>query len=166
MDATRLDAIPLFAGLTLDQRASVAGSCDELVTEAGSTLVQEGDFGYGMFAITSGTADVIIDGAVVRTLGPGDMFGEIAVLSLDPFGKPVPDLPVGLADYATAVRVHGDDISPERHPGAAAEHAAGLGGHGLGVEGLPDPERSERVGRRERAARRRRQRPDRGSRRR
>lgn len=81
MDATRLDAIPLFAWLTLDQRASVAGSCDELVTEAGSTLVQEGDFGYGMFAITSGTADVIIDGAVVRTLGPGDMFGEIAVLS-------------------------------------------------------------------------------------
>jgi uncharacterized protein (TIGR03089 family) len=47
--------------------------------------------------------------------------GEIAVLSLDPFGKPVPDLPVGLADYATAVRVHGDDISPERHPGAAME---------------------------------------------
>ena len=43
--------------------------------------MQEGDFGYGMFAITSGTADVIIDGAVVRTLGPGDIFGEIAVLS-------------------------------------------------------------------------------------
>jgi CRP-like cAMP-binding protein len=81
MDATRLDAIPLFAGLTLDQRASVASACDELSVEAGSTLVQEGDFGYGVFAITSGTADVIIDGAVVRTLGPGDMFGEIAVLS-------------------------------------------------------------------------------------
>ena len=81
MDAARLDAIPLFAGLTLDQRASVAGACDELSVEAGSTLVQEGDFGYGMFAITSGTADVIIEGAVVRTLGPGDMFGEIAVLS-------------------------------------------------------------------------------------
>ena len=81
MDAARLDAIPLFAGLTLDQRASVARACDELAVEAGSTLVQEGDFGYGMFAITSGTADVVIDGAVVRTLGPGDMFGEIAVLS-------------------------------------------------------------------------------------
>jgi len=47
--------------------------------------------------------------------------GEIAVLSLDPFGKPVPDLPVGVTDYATAVRVHGDDISPERHPGAALD---------------------------------------------
>ena len=80
MDAAQLDAIPLFAELTLDQRASVASSCEELSAEAGSTLVQEGDFGYGMFAITDGTADVIIDGAVVRALGPGDRFGEIAVL--------------------------------------------------------------------------------------
>ncbi|KUI31167.1 acetyl-CoA synthetase [Mycobacterium sp. IS-1496] len=45
--------------------------------------------------------------------------GEIAVLSLDPFGRPVPDLPVGLTDYATAVRVHGDQITPERAPGPA-----------------------------------------------
>ena len=45
--------------------------------------------------------------------------GEIAVLSLDPFGKPAPDLPVGVTDYATAVRVHGDQISPERQPGPA-----------------------------------------------
>jgi CRP-like cAMP-binding protein len=81
MDSAQLDVIPLFAGLTLDQRSSVAGSCGEHAVDAGSTLVQEGDFGYGMFAITSGTADVIIDGAAVRTLGPGDMFGEIAVLS-------------------------------------------------------------------------------------
>lgn len=33
---------------------------------------------------------------------------EIAVLSMDPFGRPVPDLDPGLTDYATAVRVHGD----------------------------------------------------------
>lgn len=45
--------------------------------------------------------------------------GEIAVASLDPFGKPVPDLPVGLTDYATAVRVHGDQIVPESSPGPA-----------------------------------------------
>ena len=47
--------------------------------------------------------------------------GEVAVLSLDAFGKPVPDLGVGVTDYATAVRVHGDQISPERHPGAALD---------------------------------------------
>jgi uncharacterized protein (TIGR03089 family) len=47
--------------------------------------------------------------------------GEIAVLSLDAFGKPVADLPVGVTDYATSVRVHGDQVSPERHPGPALD---------------------------------------------
>ncbi|KZS55194.1 TIGR03089 family protein [Mycobacterium ostraviense] len=50
------------------------------------------------------------------TVQPG---GEVAVLSLDPFGRPVPDLPIGVTDYATAVRVHGDQIVAERHPGPA-----------------------------------------------
>ncbi len=45
--------------------------------------------------------------------------GEVAVLSLDPFGRPAPDLPVAVTDYATAVRVHGDQIVAERHPGPA-----------------------------------------------
>ncbi|MGB8387603.1 TIGR03089 family protein [Mycobacterium sp.] len=49
--------------------------------------------------------------------------GEVAVLSLDPFGRPSnqgrPDLPIGVTDYATAVRVHGDHIVPERRPGPA-----------------------------------------------
>jgi uncharacterized protein (TIGR03089 family) len=48
---------------------------------------------------------------------------EVAVLSLDPFGRPATiggsDLPIGVTDYATAVRVHGDQIVPERHPGPA-----------------------------------------------
>jgi uncharacterized protein (TIGR03089 family) len=45
--------------------------------------------------------------------------GEVAVLSLDPFGRPAPELPIGVTDYATAVRVHGDQIVAERHPGPA-----------------------------------------------
>jgi len=45
--------------------------------------------------------------------------GEVAVLSLDAFGRPAPDLPFGVTDYATAVRVHGDQIVPERNPGPA-----------------------------------------------
>ena len=81
MDAASLDSIPLFAGLTLDQRATVAEACAELTVEAATTLVREGDFGHGAFAILSGTADVVHDDEVLRSLGPGDMFGEIAVLS-------------------------------------------------------------------------------------
>ena len=45
--------------------------------------------------------------------------GEVVALSLDPFGRPVDDLPVGVTDYATSVRVHGDQIVPERQPGPA-----------------------------------------------
>ncbi len=45
--------------------------------------------------------------------------GEVVALSLDPFGKPVADLPIGVTDYATSVRVHGDQIVPERAPGPA-----------------------------------------------
>jgi uncharacterized protein (TIGR03089 family) len=55
------------------------------------------------------------DSALTDT-APG---GEVAVLSLDAFGRPAPDLPIGVTDYATAVRVHGDQIVPERHPGPA-----------------------------------------------
>ena len=50
------------------------------------------------------------------SLEPG---GEVAVLSLDPFGRPACDLPIGVTDYATAVRVHADQIVPERRPGPA-----------------------------------------------
>jgi uncharacterized protein (TIGR03089 family) len=49
----------------------------------------------------------------------GTAADEVAVLSLDAFGRPAPDLPIGVTDYATAVRVHGDQIVAERDPGPA-----------------------------------------------
>ncbi|WP_430333561.1 TIGR03089 family protein [Rhodococcus sp. ACT016] len=50
---------------------------------------------------------------------------EVAVLSLDAFGRPVPDLPVGVTDYATAVRVHGDQFR------AVASGPTALDGRGV-----------------------------------
>lgn len=61
--------------------------------------------------------------------------GEVAVLSLDAFGKGYDDLPVGVTDYATAVRVHGDQVVPERNPGPALE--------GRSVDDVLDEARSE-----------------------
>ena len=81
MDAAELETIPLFADLTLDQRASVASVCDTLEVDEGTVLVRAGDFGHAVFAIRSGTADVVLDDVVINTLGPGDYFGEIAVMS-------------------------------------------------------------------------------------
>lgn len=64
--------------------------------------------------------------------------GEVAVLSLDPFGRAAENLPVGVTDYATAVRVHGDQIVAERRPGPA------LAGRSV-EEVLADCERSART---------------------
>jgi CPA2 family monovalent cation:H+ antiporter-2 len=81
MTEATLEAIPLFAKLPADRRDQLAGVCTELDVEAGAILIQEGDFGYAMFAILAGTAEVTQDGEHIRTLQPGDVFGEIAVLS-------------------------------------------------------------------------------------
>ena len=80
-------------------------------------------------------------GAEVATVGPADVAlctaprlddadeavgaGEIAVLSLDAFGRAVPDLPFGITDYATAVRAQGDQVTPERRPGPALDGQSG-----------------------------------------
>jgi len=81
MDAADLAALPLFGELSGEQLGRIATACEELEIEDGTVLLREGDFGHAVFAIRSGTADVIRDGAVVNTLGPGDYFGEIAVMS-------------------------------------------------------------------------------------
>lgn len=81
MDPTQLAEIPLFADLGPDRLERVAAACNELDVEEGATLLREGDYGYSLFAVTAGTAEVLQEGVVIRTLGPGDVFGEIAVLS-------------------------------------------------------------------------------------
>ena len=80
MDAAGIGAIAVFADLDEMQRSCVAEACRELDVAEGTTLTEEGEFGYAMFAVTEGTADVCKDGELVRTVGPGDVFGEIAVL--------------------------------------------------------------------------------------
>jgi CRP/FNR family transcriptional regulator, cyclic AMP receptor protein len=81
MDGSGLTTIPLFASLAETERSRLAEVCSRVDVEAGTTLVHEGDFGYAMYAIVSGSADVTKDGSVLRSLGPGDVFGEIAILS-------------------------------------------------------------------------------------
>jgi len=81
MDPARIRAIPLFADLSSEDVEQVAAVASELALEAGTTLTQEGEFGHALFAIERGTADVLANGHVVRTVGPGDVIGEIAVLA-------------------------------------------------------------------------------------
>jgi CRP/FNR family transcriptional regulator, cyclic AMP receptor protein len=79
VEPAAIKSISVFAGLDDDACAHVATACQNVEVEAGTTLTEEGDFGYAMFAVLEGTAEVYKDGALLRTLGPGDVFGEIAV---------------------------------------------------------------------------------------
>lgn len=79
-----------------------------------------GAWWIGAEVVLSGSADLAL--CTSERLDEADEAvagGEVAVLSLDPFGKPAPDLPIGVTDYATAVRVHGDQYTAEVRPGAA-----------------------------------------------
>jgi monovalent cation:H+ antiporter, CPA1 family len=81
LDAARLRVIPLFAGLGEPELAAVAAVASEVEAVEGQMLTTEGDFGHALYAIETGTAEVRRDGALVRVLGPGDPFGEIAVIA-------------------------------------------------------------------------------------
>ena len=82
MDGSRLSAaIPLVAGLTDRELATVASAASEVSAEEGQSLAAEGDFGHALYVIESGTATVTADGEPLRELGTGDVFGEIAVLA-------------------------------------------------------------------------------------
>jgi CRP/FNR family transcriptional regulator, cyclic AMP receptor protein len=80
MDPARLKSIPLFAELTDRDREQVARWADELDVAEGKHLVDEGRFAHEFFVIEEGTADVRHGDETISRLGPGDFFGEIALV--------------------------------------------------------------------------------------
>ena len=81
VDASRLAAIPLFADLSHGDLAAIGESAIEINADTGETLATQGDLGHAMFAIESGTGEVTANGKQLATLGPGDVFGEVAVVA-------------------------------------------------------------------------------------
>jgi CRP/FNR family transcriptional regulator, cyclic AMP receptor protein len=81
MDPDHLKTIPLFSSLSEKALNTVAVFASETSVSAGKRLVHEGDYSYDLIAIESGTADVIKGGEVIGSLGPGDVFGEMGVLT-------------------------------------------------------------------------------------
>ena len=71
---------PLFADLSDGELARVADVVEEKRVVRGAVLAREGEFAYHLVVVAEGTAEVTIGGEVVRTLEPGDTFGEIGVV--------------------------------------------------------------------------------------
>jgi len=76
-----IEKIPLFSDLENRELEQIAGSMKERRFAAGQTVATEGEQGVGFFVIESGTAKVSVGGKERRTLGPGDYFGEIALIA-------------------------------------------------------------------------------------
>jgi MFS family permease len=77
---TALRAVEMFAPLPAPTLEALAMSLARVDVPAGETLFRQGDHGDRFYIIESGEVEIEIDGRVVNVLGPGDHFGEIALL--------------------------------------------------------------------------------------
>ncbi len=76
----RLAAVPLFADLDNDELEAVAALGTDIDVDEGRVLAKEGAVGTEAFLILSGSASCTRDGEEIASFGPGDFFGEMALL--------------------------------------------------------------------------------------
>ena len=77
-----LAQVPLFSDLNKRQLRKLASGFKEKSFAPGRTVVREGHMdGVGFFVITEGRAAVSVSGSNVAIIGPGDYFGELAMLT-------------------------------------------------------------------------------------
>ena len=84
---TKADALarcPFFEGLSRGELLELAKVTEDMEVEEGKVLTREGQSGSEFFVIVDGEVSVTKDGQEIRTLGPGDFFGEIALLEDTP----------------------------------------------------------------------------------
>jgi CRP/FNR family transcriptional regulator, cyclic AMP receptor protein len=79
--AELLQQVPIFSDLDKKELDRIAASMKPRTFGAGETVTAEGQTGVGFFVIESGEATVTVHGDERRKLGPGDYFGEVALLN-------------------------------------------------------------------------------------
>jgi CRP-like cAMP-binding protein len=76
-----LARVPIFAGLSRSALERIARIAHHVELRAGQVLIEPRAKGSGMFVLLEGAATVGIRGKSVRELGPGDIVGELALLT-------------------------------------------------------------------------------------
>lgn len=79
-----LHRIPLFSGFDRRRLERLGMLADEVDVPAGKVLMRQGDIGADMMVLVRGSVSVERDGSRINTLGPGDFFGEIALVDGGP----------------------------------------------------------------------------------
>jgi CRP-like cAMP-binding protein len=115
--------VPLFAACSKKDLQLVAKRAEDVKVESGKVLVSEGSAGAEFFVILEGTATVSRHGQQVATLGPGDFFGDLALLDRAPRNatitatSPMELIVLGQREFAALI----DEV-----PGFAHKLLAGL----------------------------------------
>ena len=82
--AASLAAVPIFSGCSKRELAIIARASKVVVHKQGTVIAREGERGIGLFLILEGQCLVTIGGKTKAKLGPGDFFGEVALLDGGP----------------------------------------------------------------------------------
>lgn len=110
----RLKAIPIFEGIDDERLGRIAAMTTEFDAPAGQVLVAARHEASGLFILEEGRVVVKAGEAFVRELGPGELFGELAVINEGPRSAtvisktPVKCIAVGRADFWAML-----DLAPE-----------------------------------------------------
>ncbi len=79
-----LAKVPLFSDCSNRDLQTISRVVKDIDHRAGTVIAREGEPGVGLFVIVDGEAEVTIGGKKKATLGPGEFFGEIALLDGGP----------------------------------------------------------------------------------
>src|ERR1700750_1298097 len=113
-----LQQVPLFKGLDHKSLKNLSAEFTERKFSEGQQLTAEGAGGAGFFVIESGTAKVTVDGEDRATLGPGDFYGEIALIDGGTRHATIPALRDGVAhgltkwQFKPLIELHGEIAWP------------------------------------------------------
>jgi CRP-like cAMP-binding protein len=104
---TSLARLALFADLTTAQLESIAHRFDEEVYAEGQRVIRTGLSGGALYVILEGEAVIRIDGIARARFSPGEVFGEISVLTGE-----VPNADVEAATMLRCLEIPGADVEP------------------------------------------------------
>ena len=114
---------PLFSECSKGELQEIAGIADEIDIGDGRELTTEGSPGREFFVIIEGTASVAQDGEHINDLGPGDFFGEVALVKDTPRTATVTATSPVRALVVTGAELQTPDRAPAGHRAQGPEGA-------------------------------------------